>query len=86
MKKLFLKSAQYPQETPVLGSPFKNVAGLKACNVVEKRPQSSYFPVSIAKFLIKIVCKERPKGSRSRLHEGVRLQDLIHRSSFLFLS
>ena len=89
MKKLFLKSAQYPQETPVLGSPFKNVAGLKACNIVEKRPQSRYFPVSIAKFLIlfsEIVCKERPKGSRSRLHEGVRLQDLIHRSSFLFLS
>ena len=54
MKKLFLKSSQYPQETPVLESPFKIVAGLKACNVVEKRPQSRYFPVNIAKFLILI--------------------------------
>ena len=26
-----------------------------------------------------------PKGSRSRLYDGARLQDLRHRSSFLFL-
>ena len=102
IKKLFLKSSQYPQETPVLGSLFKNVAGLKACNFIKKRPQNRCFPVNIAKFLIilipKNICERllldffndsllhRPKVSRPRLCDGVRLQGLTHRSSFLFLS
>ena len=80
---------------------FKNIAGLKACNFIKKRPQNRRFPVIIAKFLIllisKIICERllfdffngslshQPKGSRSRLCDGVRLQGLTQRSSFLFL-
>ena len=86
----------------MLGSLFKNVAGLKACNFLKKRPQNRCSPVNIAKFLIllilKIICERllfhffngsllhRPKGSRSRLCDDVRLQGLTQRSSFLFLS
>ena len=85
----------------MLGSIFENVAGLKACNFI-KRPQNKCSPVNIVKFLIllisKIICERllfdffngsllhRPKVSRSRLHDGLRLQGLIHRFSFLFLS
>ena len=47
-EKLFLKILQYLQETLVLESLFKKVAGLKACNF--KRHQHRYFPVNIAKF------------------------------------
>ena len=99
---MFLKSSQYPQETPVLESLFKNVAGLKVCNFIEKRPQNRCFPVNIAKLLIllfsKNICERLlfdffscsllhwPEGSRSRLYDGVRLQDLTQRSFFLFLS
>ena len=43
VKKLFLKSSQYPQETPVLESLFKNVADLKAWKFIKKRPHSSVF-------------------------------------------
>ena len=86
----------------MLESLFKNVAGLQACNFIKPRPQQRCFPVNIAKFLILLISKnicERllfdffngsllhgPKGSRSRLYDGVRLQGLSHRSSFLFLS
>ena len=86
----------------MLESLFKNVACLKACNVIKKRPQDRCFPVNIAKFLTllisKNICKgllfdffngsllHKPKGSRSRLYDGLRLQGLSHRSSFLFLS
>ena len=85
----------------MLESLFKNVAGLKACNFIKKRPERRYFPVNIAKLLIllslKNICERllfdffngsllhRTKGSRSRLYDGVRLQGLSHRSSFLFL-
>ena len=78
---------------------FKNVAGLKACNFIKKRPQHRFFPVNVAKCLILLISKnicERllfeffngsllhgPEGSRSRLHDGVRLQNLSHRASFL---
>ena len=101
LKKLFLKISHYPQETPVSESPFKNVAGLKACNFIKKRPQHRCF-VKIAKFLILLNSKNncerlpfdffnglllhRPKGSRFRLYDGVRFQGPTHRSSFLFLS
>ena len=86
----------------MLGSLLKNVAGLKACNFIKKRPEHRCFRVNIAKFLILLVSKnicERllfnffncsmlhgSKGLRTRLNDGVRLQDLSHRSSFLFLS
>ena len=86
----------------MLGSLFKNVAGLKACNFLKKRPQNRCSPLNIAKFLVllisKIICERllldffngsllhRPKGSRPRLCDGVRFQGLTHRSSFLFLS
>ena len=68
----------------------------------KKRPQNRCFLVNIAKFLVlfisRIFCERllfdffdglllnRPKGSRSRLHDGVRLQCLTRRSSFLSLS
>ena len=81
---------------------FKNVAGLKACNFIKKRLQRRCFLVNIAKFLIllfsKNICERLlfasfngsllhgPKCSRSRLYDGVRLQGLSHRSSFLFLN
>ena len=86
----------------MLESLFKNVAGLKACNFIKKRPEHRCFPVNIAKFLIllnsKNICERllfdffngsllhRPKGSRFRLYDGVRLQGPTHRSSFLFLN
>ena len=86
----------------MLESFFKNVAGVKACNYIKWRPQNRCFPVNIAKFLILLISKnicERllfdfyngsllhgPKGSRSRLYDGVKLQCLSHRASFLFLS
>ena len=86
----------------MLESLFKKVAGLKACNFIKKRPQHRCFPVNIAKFLILVIweniCQRLlfdlsngsllhgPIGSRSRLYDGVRLQYLSGRSSFLFLS
>ena len=86
----------------MLESLFKIVAGLKVYNFIKKRPQNRCFPVNVAKFLIllisKIICERllfdffngsllhRPKVSRSRLYDGVRLQGLTHKSSFLFLS
>ena len=88
-KKAVLKSSQYPQETPVLESLFKNVADLKAWNFIKKRSQNRCFPVTIAKFSILLISKiigkrlhfdffnssllHRPKGSRSRLYDGVGL-------------
>ena len=57
IKKLFLKSSPYPQETLVLESLFKNVAGLKTCNFIKKRPQNRCFSVNIAKFLILLISK-----------------------------
>ena len=86
----------------MLESLFKNVAGLKACNFIKKRPQHRCFPVNITKFLLLLISEnicERllfdffngsllhgPKGLWSRLYDGVRIQGLSHRSSFLFLS
>ena len=86
----------------MLDSLFKKVAGLKACNFIKKRPEHRCFPVNIAKFLILLNSKNncerllfdffndsllhRPKGSRFRLYDGVRLQGPTPRSSFLFLS
>ena len=86
----------------MLGSLFKNVAGLKTCNFIKKRPQNRSSHVNIAKFLIllisKIICERllfdffkgsllhRPKGSKPRLPDAVRLQGLTHRSRFLFLN
>ena len=86
----------------MLESLFKNVAGLKAYNFIKKRPEHRCFPVNIAKFLIplnsKNNCKRplfdffngsllhRPKSSRFRLYDGVRLQGPTHRPAFLFLS
>ena len=67
---------------------------------IKKRPQHRCFPVNIAKFsrllISKNICQRllfdcfngsllhEPKGSRSRLYDGVRLQSLSQRSSFLF--
>ena len=95
-----LDNSQYPKETPVLESLVKKVAGLKACNFIKKRHQNRCFPVNIAKFLLllipKIICEwllldffngsllHRPKGSRFRLYDDVRLQGLTHRPSFCF--
>ena len=69
---------------------FKNVPGMNASNFIKKRSQNRCF--------LEIICERLlfdffngsllhgPKGSRSRLHDSVRLQGLTHRSSFLFLS
>ena len=102
MRKLFLKTSKYLQEVPVLYSLLKKIAGLKASNFINKRRQHGWFPVDMTKFLRLLFSKnifERlffyffngsllhgPKGSRSRLYNGVRLQGLNHRFSFLFLS
>ena len=84
----------------MLGSLFKKVAGLKARNFIKKRLQLRCFLVNIAKFLrlaiSKNICEpllfdsfngsmlHGPKGSRSKLYDGVRLQGPSHRSSFCF--
>ena len=86
----------------MLESFFKNVAGLKACNFIKKRPEHRCFPVNTAKFLVLLNSKSncqrllfdffygsllhRPKGSRCRLYDGVSLQGPTHGSRFLFLS
>ena len=86
----------------MLESLFKKVAGLKACNFIKKRPEHRCFPVNIAKFLILLNSKNncerllfdffngsllhRPKGSRCRLYDCVRLQGPTYGSRFLFLS
>ena len=46
IKKVLLKFLQYPQETPVLESLFKKVAGLWPCNFIKKRPQHRCSPVN----------------------------------------
>ena len=67
----------------MLGSLFKNVAGLKACNFIKKGPQSRCSPVKITKFLILLISQitferllfdffngsllSRPKSSRPGL-------------------
>ena len=63
---------------------------MNASNFIKKRPQNRCF--------LEIICERLlfdffngsllhgPKGSRSRLHDSVRLQGLTHRSSFLLLS
>ena len=63
---------------------------MNASNFIKKRSQNRCF--------LEIICERLlfdffngsllhgPKGSRSRLHDSVRLQGLTHRSSFLFLS
>ena len=76
----------------MLESLFKKVAGLKAHNVIKKRPQLRCFSVNIANFLrlpvSKNICERLlfdcfngsmlhgPKGSRSKWYDGVRLQGL----------
>ena len=78
---------------------FKIVTGLKACNFIKKRSEHRCFPVNIANFLILLISKNnckrllfyffngsllhRPKGSRFRLYDGVRLQGPTDRSSLL---
>ena len=67
----------------------KNVAGLKACNFIKKRPTHRCFPVNIEKFVILLNSKNNcerllfdffngsllhwPKGSRFRLYDCIRL-------------
>ena len=97
IRKLFLKSLHYPQETPVLEPIFKKSADLQTSNFIKKRLQQRCFPVNIEIFLIlpilKNICCKRllfnffngslldgPKGLRSRLYDGARLQGPSHRS------
>ena len=51
LKKLFLKIRYIHRKAPVLGSIFKNVAGLKACDFNKKWLKHRLFPVNKAKFL-----------------------------------
>ena len=50
-KKLLLKILQYSQDKTCVGVFFNKVAGLWACNFIEKRLQHRCFPAIIAKFL-----------------------------------
>ena len=81
IRKLFLKILQYPQETPVLESIFKNVTDL--CNFIKKRHQHRCFPENIAKFLIlpilKKICKRLLNNffNDSLLHEPKDLSWLL---------
>ena len=89
-KKTLLKKFAIPTGNTCVEILFKNVPGMNASNFIKKRPQNRCF--------LKIICERLlfdffngsllywPKGSRSRLHDSVRLQGLTHRSSFLFLS
>ena len=101
-KKVVLKKFTISTDNTCVEVLFKNVAGLKACNFIKKRLQNRCFLVNIAKFLILLISKiigerllfdffngsllHRPKGSRPRLYDRVRLQCLTHRPSFLSLS
>ena len=69
------------------------VAYLQTCNFIKKRTQHRCFPVNIAKFLMLPILKNihkrmlfnffngsllhEPKGLRSRLYDGTRLQGLV---------
>ena len=102
MKKAVLKNFAISTGNTVLEFLFKKVEGLKACNFIKKRPQHRCIPVNIAKFLRLLISKNiwdrllfdcfngsllhGPKGSSSKLYDGVRLQGPSHRSSSLFLS
>ena len=55
--KLFLKTLQYPLETPVLEPNFKKIADLLTCNFIKERPQHMCLPVNIAEFLILLTLK-----------------------------
>ena len=48
---MFLKFQNIHRKKPVLESIFNKVAGLKSCNVIEKRLQHRCFPVNIAQVL-----------------------------------
>ena len=98
LQRFSIKKAVLKKFTISIGNTCVGVT-FKKC---KKRPQNRSFLVNIAKFLVllisRIFCERllfyffdgllsnRPKGSRSRLHDGIRLQGLTHRSSFLFLS
>ena len=49
-KRCFLKCCNTQRKTHVLESLFNKVAGLKACNFIEKRTEHRCFYVTIAKF------------------------------------
>ena len=50
-KLVFLNISHIHQKTPALGSHFKKFADLKRRNLIRKRLEHMYFPVSIEKFL-----------------------------------
>ena len=90
MKSAVLQNFAISLENFCVGVFFEKVAGLKACNFIQKRPQHMSFPVNIAKFLRLLILKnfcERllfycfnglqfTDGSRSRFCEDVRLHRL----------
>ena len=102
IKEDVLKKFTMSSENTCVGVTFKKYCRSEGCNVIKKRPQNRCLPVNIAKILKLLISKiiferlffyffngsllHQPKGSRSRLYHGVRLQGLIHRSSFLLLS
>ena len=94
IKKAVLKILQYPHEAAVLESLFKKVAGLKACNFIIPEYCKMFkttFSKSICKQLLfdsfhSTELLHGPKGSRSKLYDGIMLQGPSHRSTFLFLS
>ena len=97
IRKLFLKTLQYPQEPPVLESIFKKLQTFRPATLLKRDPNIDVFLRILQTVLIlpilKNICKRLlfnffncsilhgPKGFRSRLYDGVRLQGPRLRSS-----
>ena len=62
---IFWKISQISQENNCLESLFNHVAGLKACNFIEKRPQCRCSPVKFEKFLRTSILKNIPRATAS---------------------
>ena len=93
IKKAVLRNFAIYLGKTCVGVSFLKSCSLKACNFIKERPQRRCFPVNIAKLLRISILKNidsfngsmlhEPKGSRSKLYDGVRLQGPSHRSNFL---
>ena len=71
-KKMFLKFHKFHKISPVLGSLFNKVAGLKACNFIKNRLPTQVFSCQICQIF-----------KNTYLEEHLRTTASKHRSSFL---
>ena len=74
------KFRKFHRKTTVLESLFNKVAGLKACNFIEKGPQYRCSPVKFAKFLRTSILKNIPRATAS-----VYFQVLQHMQQLIYL-